>query len=461
MKEFNPIKTLQRFMIVILVLTLICTGAVYYLLGKKQSYSASILIEYTGPKAEKGLNPDDTEIDVSEIYSATVIEEVIDNLNLECNVEDIRGAVVVQPIIPLTETKRETAAIELNMEFEFIPTKYLVTYTAESDFSEEYARDILDTMLMEYYIMYSQKYIENIAPPNNAVSISLDDYDYIECVNLMRENLNSLATYCMARDPHFYSAKCGYSFTDLQLEFEYVRDISLYDLNVYVLEHKLTKDRELLLQKENNNLTRYEIKLDNTLQYIEQQREIISAFAEKTLDGQVPMSNLEGMGIITNVEEGWEWTESIDTTYDILVQNYSQLLMDANYYESEIEKTNKIISIYSTDIPGSSNGESEVAKKRLDDIIEKFNELYDNLLLVVKDYYNVSSAKYISFNSNVQTNANVNLKMYVVVAGFMFLVVWACVFVAFDRIKDIIIYNKQCKKKEMDMVNEIENSEIK
>lgn len=450
MKEFNPIKTLQRFMIIILALTVLFTGAVYFLLGKKQSYSASILIEYTGAKAEKGLNPDDTEIDVSEIYSATVIEEVIDNLNLNCNVEDIRGAVVVQPIIPLTETKRETAAIELNMEFEFIPTKYLVTYTAESEFSEEYARDILDNMLMEYYIMYSQKYVENIAPPNNAVSISLDDYDYIECVSLMRENLNSLATYCMARDPHFYSAKCGYSFTDLQLEFEYIRDIPLYDLNVYVLEHKLTKDRELLLQKENNNLTKYEIKLDNTLQYIEQQRKIIAAFAEKTLDGQVPMSNLEGMGIITNVEEGWRWTESIDTTYDILIQNYSQLLMDANYYESEIEKTHNIISVYSTDIPLNSNGESIIAKRDLDNIIEKFNELYDNLLLVVKDYYNVSSAKYISFNSNVQTNANVNLKMYVVVAGIMFFVVWSCVFIAFDRIRDIIIYTKKCKNKEMD-----------
>ena len=162
------------------------------------------------------------------------------------------------------------------------------------------------------------------------------------------------------------------------------------------------------------------------------------------------MSNLEGMGIITNVEEGWRWTESIDTTYDILIQNYSQLLMDANYYESEIEKTHNIISVYSTDIPLNSNGESIIAKRDLDNIIEKFNELYDNLLLVVKDYYNVSSAKYISFNSNVQTNANVNLKMYVVVAGIMFFVVWSCVFIAFDRIRDIIIYTKKCKNKEMD-----------
>ena len=449
MSEFNPIRTLQRFMIIILALTIICTGAVYFLLGKKQSYSASILIEYTGEKAEQGLNPDDTKIDVSEIYSATVIEKVIDNLNLDCNVEEIRGAVVVQPIIPLTETKRETAAIELNMEFEFIPTKYLVTYTADSDYSEEHVRDVLDNMLMEYYVMYSQKYVENIAPPNNAMGISLDKYDYIECVNIVKENSNLLATYCMARDPHFYSAKSGYSFTDLQLEYEYLRDVLLYDLNVYILEHKLTKDRELLLQKETNNLESYQIKLDNTLEYLKKQKKIITAFANKTLDGQVPMTELEGMGIITNVEDGWKWSESVDTTYDILIQEYSQLLMDENYYRSELKRIENIIKIFSTDIPESSHGESAVARQELSSIIYKFNVLYDNLLLVVKDYYSVNSAKYISFNSNVQTNANVNLKLYVVLAGFMFLVVWTCLFVACDRIKDIIIYNKQQKKKEL------------
>ena len=40
--------------------------------------------------------------------------------------------------------------------------------------------------------------------------------------------------------------------------------------------------------------------------------------------------------------------------------------------------------------------------------------------------------------------------MYVVVAGIMFFVVWSCVFIAFDRIRDIIIYTKKCKNKEMD-----------
>jgi hypothetical protein len=54
---------------------MVCSAAVCFLLDKKQSYSAQILIEYTGAKAEQGLNPDDTEIDISEIYSDPLCED--------------------------------------------------------------------------------------------------------------------------------------------------------------------------------------------------------------------------------------------------------------------------------------------------------------------------------------------------------------------------------------------------
>ena len=442
MRGFNPIKTMQKYFIIVIVLTIICSLAVCYILNKKQTYSASILIEYTGEKAEKGLNPDDTEIDISEIYSATVIENVIRNMNLDCSVEEIRGSVVVQPVIPLTETKRETAAIELNTEYEFIPTRFLVTYTAKSDYSEEYAREVLDSILMHYYNLYSQKYIENVAHPNNSLHISLDNYDYTECVEILRNNINSIATFCMARDPAFYSAKSGYSFVDLQLELEHLRDTALYDLDVYILDNQLTRDKELLLQREANNIRQYEIKLNNLMNYTKEQELVIKQFADKTLDGQAGMGSLEDASIITDVENDTKLRESVDTTYDLLTNNYTQLLLEANYYELEMKRAQDIIEAYSKDLEVDANADS-IAKEQLEEIISKFNKLYESFTIVVKDYYNVRSAEYLSFNSNVQTVANVNLKLYAIVAVFMFFVLWSCAFIVLDRIKDIILMNKE------------------
>ena len=442
MRGFNPIKTMQKYFVIVIVLTIICSLAVCYILNKKQTYSASILIEYTGEKAKKGLNPDDTEIDISEIYSATVIENVIRNMNLDCSVEEIRGSVVVQPVIPLTETKRETAAIELNTEYEFIPTRFLVTYTAESDYSEEYAREVLDSILMHYYNLYSQKYIENVAHPNNSLHISLDNYDYTECVEILRNNINSIATFCMARDPAFYSAKSGYSFVDLQLELEHLRDTALYDLDVYILDNQLTRDKELLLQREANNIRQYEIKLNNLMNYTKEQELVIKQFADKTLDGQAGMESLKDAGIITDVENDTKLRESVDTTYDLLTNNYTQLLLEANYYELEMKRAQDIIEAYSKDLEVDANADS-IAKEQLEEIIRRFNKLYESFTIVVKDYYNVRSAEYLSFNSNVQTVANVNLKLYAIVAVFMFFVLWSCAFIVLDRVKDILIMNKE------------------
>ena len=441
LKKFNPIKTMKKFIALILVLTIISSLAVCYLLSKRQSYSASILIEYTGAKAEKGLNPDDTVIDITEIYSATVIDNVIRNLNLNCGVEEIRSSVSVTPVIPLNETKRETAAVELNTEYSFIPTKFVVMYTADSDHSEEYAREVLDSILMQYYIFYSQKYVENVAHPNNSLNISLDVYDYLECVELLTNNINTIATFCMARDATFYSAKSGYSFVDIQLELEYLRDNLLYDLETYILENRLTVDKTLLLQKEANKATQYEIKIANTQTYIDEQKSIIDQFAVKTLDGQAGMGNLEDAGIITDVEDDF-FRGQIDTTYDILINQYAQLLLEINYYQSELANTHKIIEHYSNveeDFVVNPNA-GILAKEQLDGILEQFNEIYDNFVLTVKDYYNVRSADYLSFNSNVETVANVNIKLYLIVAAFMFFVVWSCLFILCDRLKDILKY---------------------
>lgn len=446
-KKFNPIGIVRKHIVLILVLTILCSALTCFLVNKKQSYSASILIEYTGAKAEQGLNPDDSPIDITEIYSATVIDNVIRNLNLTAGVEEIRSSITVAPVIPLTEVKRETAAIEINDEYSFIPTKYLITYTADSDYSEEYAREVLDSILMQYYILYSQKYVENLAYPNNAMNISLDNYDYIECIEILQTNINSIATFCMARDASFYSAKSGYSFVDLQLELEYLRDSALYDLNTYVLENQVTMDRNLLLQKKSNAKTQYEIKIENIKEYIEKQKIVIDQFAQKTLDGQAGMGNLEEAGIVTNVEDNYYiYRGKIDTTYDILINNYVKLLTDLNYYESELTNTEKILEIYSKNknslMPDNSNVENEaapmIAKEKLSYIIESFNSLYDEFVVTVKDYYNVRSADYMSFNSNVNTTTNVNLKLYLILALFMFTVLWMCFFIVWDRLKEIL-----------------------
>ena len=79
--------------------------------------------------------------------------------------------------------------------------------------------------------------------------------------------------------------------------------------------------------------------------------------------------------------------------------------------------------------------------------------MYEAFLLTVKDYYNVQSADYMSFNSNVQATENVNLKLYLIVAVFMFFVVWSCLFIAGDRLREIILFNRKNKQESNIKIN--------
>jgi hypothetical protein len=179
------------------------------------------------------------------------------------------------------------------------------------------------------------------------------------------------------------------------------------------------------------------------------------------------MENIEEAGIVTDVEETYYiYRGKIDTTYDTLINHYAQLLLDLNYYESELALTNKIIKTFSTGKKTVNEDANLIAKESLDAVIHSFNQLYNEFVITVKDYYNVRSADYMSFNSNVQTVANVNIKLYLVLANFLFIVLWTCFFVAWDRLKEILKANamenqESIERRREGVCDEEDNSENK
>ena len=81
---------------------------------------------------ENGLTPNGSELDVSEIYSSTVIKGAIEDLGLNCSVDEVRSHVKVTPIIPEEEAGKQQTAIDKGEEYEYFPTDYVITYEADS-----------------------------------------------------------------------------------------------------------------------------------------------------------------------------------------------------------------------------------------------------------------------------------------------------------------------------------------
>lgn len=127
-----------------------CLG-VYEFISSRQSYTATAVIQYAGPNASEGLNADGTRIDPSEITSASVINKTIQDLGLTASTESIRPRISVQEVIPEDEETKKETALSNGDEYEYYPTTYAVSFTVDSKDATDYARNVLDSVLTNYF----------------------------------------------------------------------------------------------------------------------------------------------------------------------------------------------------------------------------------------------------------------------------------------------------------------------
>ena len=112
MKKFNPLAYIRKFQILIIIGALAAGLASYEHFAGKQDYTVSAIIEYTNARASEGYSPDGKEIDTSEIYSVSVMQDVFERMSLDYdsyNLDQFRSRVVVTPILSEEEKAMQEA----------------------------------------------------------------------------------------------------------------------------------------------------------------------------------------------------------------------------------------------------------------------------------------------------------------------------------------------------------------
>lgn len=91
MNKFNLLKYLSKWKYLIFAVCVLGALIVYKYAMYNQEYTASTVISYTGQNAADGKTPSGDDIDVTEIYSAAVITNVLEDLNLNIGADAIRS----------------------------------------------------------------------------------------------------------------------------------------------------------------------------------------------------------------------------------------------------------------------------------------------------------------------------------------------------------------------------------
>lgn len=501
MKKFQPFQYIRKYMGLILAVFLLLTAGLYMMLNRMQTHTAAMVINYSYSGAENGQAPDGSSLDVSEIYSSSVISQALDRLGWDPSyypIDAVRAGITVEQIEDASVTAVNEALNEEGEVSNLQPTQYVISYTVGSNGNSAMARTILDELMDVYFTEFSKKYVNRNSVVNSISSINQGVYDYIEQVELLESALDSAIDNLSRRaeaNPTFYSAETGYSFDDLEADFSLLRDTEISALYSYILRHQVTKDKETLLEKYSQRVQSYELAQENNRARLSEVEGILDSYVEKLRESnntaQTQVSESSGTlyrdsNVIGNVEDASQSDQT--TEYEQLLQNwinisdeYNNSVINAAYYQYVIDcfngNTDAILQYQQTvsqltnesgtnvmvGVSGDYVNADEIQAQLSADVyvegtvpctqedlayveehiarlMNQMNHLYELTALTDTEYNEYLGAEYIQVLSSIQTYDGMNVRLYTLVGAILFLVLGCGGVIILGRAGDIVEY---------------------
>lgn len=509
MQSFNILKYIKKYQIFIVAFSLIAGIAFYMFMLHKQHYTATAVIRYTNAGAVEGLAPDGSEIDTTEIYSEEVMSQVFKEMGLEYNeynLDEFRSRVIVEEVVTEEMEAVQEAKNEVGEVAEEKPTDFSVSFYAtrkDSSEPEQFSRQVLDNMLDAYIGLYGEHHINGEVSANSISKLNERDYDYLEMIEIIDDTIQSTLENLLNKANYNYyyrSSVSGYSFADIYHEFDSLSKIDVNNVYAYILNNRVTKDKEKLLNKYKNRIEEFYRNNNATENEIAGIKEIISSYVNMMRESG--NTDIDADYILDNVHEGYvqeddtggQWNPADRTTrYDVLLEDYVKnresfeaALIDIAYYEyitevfegTEQTGTGVAVDIEKEEmgilsageegvpednedvqaeedmteedtaekitVPATNNITEEEALSQADSmiitLIAKADELYQKLTVTNSEYNEYAGSANISVMTNVVVQQQYKLMLYAALVIIIFACVLSVLSIILGRLLDIFEY---------------------
>lgn len=389
MRKFSPLTYIRKFQILIIIGALAAGLASYEYFSSKQDYTVSAIIEYTNARASEGYSPDGKEIDTSEIYSVSVMQDVFERMGLDYdtyNLDQFRSRVVVTPILSEEEKAMQEAQNDAGEESTVKATKYMVSFTASKDDSDQpadFARQVLDNMLDAFLADYAENHIGGGTIVSNLSGLYDGSYDYLEMIEIIDEDvqntLRSLSTRVASMQNsalyYYRSTMTGHTFLDIYREFDIISKIDIPNIYAYILNNRVSHDRSILISKYLKRIEDYQISNNANMSQCQAITNIISAYVQMMRESG--NTNITYEYILNDVDDdyyryleqsegedgsaGAKWERPDETVkYDVLLEDYVENSTNVEYDKINMAYCQYIIEVFSGSIAASAEGGGEI-----------------------------------------------------------------------------------------------------
>ncbi len=468
MKKFTISRYIKKFLPFIIILCLVLTIAIYLLLSSSQTYVASTVIEYEGEYAADGFAPDGSELDVNEIKSSSLMSKVTSNLGLdggEYSIDSLLARITITEVIDEDEEARKQALLEEGEEYSAKPTRYIVSFAAKADEGESFARRVLDELMNVYFAEYGEKYLNSSSTVDPLTDIYDEDYDYIEMMDLIDNNISETLTALYSRsagNKYFRSTDTGMSFNDLANEFDYLQETKVAGLYSEILQHQITKSRKMLTADYSERINQNNISNNAEQGQIDDVLDIINDYVQKMHDSG--NTNITYEYILDDVyerlytdEDGAAYQGTDETvTYDKLIYSWRDhtdtkeyAAIQSAYYQYLINTFNACKGTCGGNCAGSDKtcaqlSEADYASKEAEvyedikALVLELNKLHKLAKRTSIEYNEYLGAENITTLSTVSVSEGVNVKLYTAIAAVFLLIVCCCGAILLGRMGDIV-----------------------
>ena len=469
MKELDVFRYLKKYRTAIIALSILA-GAFFFLVAQLyiQQYTAVTVIEYTGASAAEGKSPDGSEIDISEIYATNLVSQAMKALGIEytqSTTDDIRMNIQVEPVITEEDLQIQQSKLENGeKDYEFIPTRFVVSFNCGVSNGKEYPRRVLNQILQEYAVYYGKNHVNTSLSANPVSDITSRGYDYLEMAEVMDTTLENIVDHLSDKvewNSEFRSSKTGRSFQDLLDEFEFIREVEVRQLLSEILEGRVTKNRDLLLDKYKNRNNNLEISNSAATFEIDRIRGIITSY-ENAMgefnsgsvainDSDINQEDKEAGALQNNVlpDVYDDWNRDEDGNWNPVdrTAEYDQLLIkyieDRTLYEQNLIETEYNIyvrSVFNRAPDVSSGTVQEQIQERIGSLAEKINALQTIYYETNDEYNEYLGARNIVMLSSVRVTERFPIMIFTVLIVIIFGVLGCAGAALFGRIEDFIEY---------------------
>lgn len=382
----------KKYFAIMIIIPLVfgMMGETYNFLIKNRQ--KSMVVEFNYPGSEKGLNPDGSVFEISNLKSDEVLNrarEYMGDAESDYDNEFLRSRIFITSKITSQSLDRIISNIQEDKATAYLSTTFYVYYSQKNKFSKNESIKFMESLAKAYTDCWEEKYSEN----NDILTYTADSYnfdgtDYTEIYLILNNRVESMIDYVRA---HQKENRAFYSTDEMNLgmalkKLESFRDINLEKFYAIIVQNAISKNNSEYVKRikyllESNSLEYEKLKAasDIAKQSIEQYDTKISSVAF------VPTIDSNNSYYMSRTKTGLD--SLAKQSYQDGIASY-RILQSMSDYTNLYDKFSKVSA--------SSEENISMADKMVSDLSSELSEISKEIVKTDDEYIEHKTMNYMS-----------------------------------------------------------------